>query len=448
MRQLFSKTKTHRSGTFLIALCLCMAGFIACAGDANHGGPVGNDGPGNTGNAAITMPGDTSIKLPSGFTATVVAGELGRARHIAVTPNGVIFVKMAKLKDHKAGIYRLQDNGSSDGKMAKTSFGTFAGTGMAVRKGWLYASSDEEVFRYELDANGNVVNPDHPEKIVTGLISRGEHEPKGLTLDYDGNLYVNIGAFSNSCQVEDRAKGSLGINPCPVLDSAAGIWKFQADKLNQTYGDGVRYSTGLRNVVGLDWNTTTNTLFVMQHGRDQLHDIFPDMFDTKQSAELPAECMYELHQGSNCGWPYIYYDPFQHKKILAPEYGGDGKKTGGENAQDPVMAFPAHMAPDGLLFYTGSQFPAKYKNGAFITFHGSWNRAPEPQKGFLVAFVPFKDGKPSGDWEIFADNFAGDAARTASGRALHRPCGLAQGPDGSIYVTDDSQGTIWKISYK
>ncbi len=246
----------------------------------------------------------------------------------------------------------------------------------------------------------------------------------------------------------DQDQGVSGINPCPILDSAGGIWKFKADRLNQGYGDGVRYATGLRNVVGFDWNTATNSLFVMQHGRDQLHDLFPDMYDTKQSAELPAECMYELHQGSNCGWPYIYYDEFQHKKILAPEYGGDGKKEAGENAQDPVVAFPGHLAPNGLLFYTGSQFPAKYKNGAFIAFHGSWNRAPEPQKGYLVAFVPFKDGKPSGDWEIFADNFAGGAARTASGRALHRPCGLAQAPDGSIYVTDDSQGTIWKISYK
>jgi glucose/arabinose dehydrogenase len=158
--------------------------------------------------------------------------------------------------------------------------------------------------------------------------------------------------------------------------------------------------------------------------------------------------MYELHKGSNCGWPYIYYDQFQHKKILAPEYGGDGKKTGGEDAQDPVVAFPGHLAPNGLLFYTGNQFPEKYKNGAFIAFHGSWNRAPEPQAGYFVVFQPFKNGKPDGKWEVFADNFSGGPALTASGRAQHRPCGLAQGPDGSIYVTDDSKGNVWKISYK
>jgi glucose/arabinose dehydrogenase len=186
----------------------------------------------------------------------------------------------------------------------------------------------------------------------------------------------------------------------------------------------------------------------MQHGRDQLHSIFPAMYTDKDNAELPAECMYELKPGSNAGWPYIYYDPMQAKKILAPEYGGDGKKTGGEDAIDPIVAFPAHLAPDGLLFYTGNQFPEKYKNGAFIAFHGSWNRAPEPQEGFYVVFVPFSNGKPSGKWEIFANGFSGGPDKTASGGAIHRPCGLAQGPDGSLYITDDSKGSIWKIAYK
>jgi glucose/arabinose dehydrogenase len=431
MQQFIATTKKmYRRPLYLIA-GLCMSGLMACAGGGK------NDG----------IKQDTSLKLPAGFTAVTLVENFGRTRHIAVAPNGVVFVKLSKLKDGK-GIYRLEDT-NGDGKADKVSgFGSFPGTGMAIRNGYLYASSDEEVFRFKLDANNNVVNPDKPEKIVTGLLSRHEHEAKAITLDYAGNLYVNIGAYSNVCQLVDRTKGSPGQKPCPILDSAGGIWQFKADKANQTYGDGVRYATGLRNVVGLDWNTATNTLFVMQHGRDQLHDLFPDMWDTKQSAELPAECMYELHKGSNCGWPYIFYDQIQHKKILAPEYGGDGKKTAGEDAQEPVVAFPGHLAPNGLLFYTGSQFPDKYKNGAFVAFHGSWNRAPEPQQGYYVVFVPFSNGKPSGDWEIFADNFSGGPEKTASGRVDYRPCGLAQSPDGSIYVTDDTKGTVWKISYK
>jgi len=425
------------SRPLFLALALCTTHLLACADSAD---PVNDNG--RRGPAA-----DTNLILPQGFSAVTFADAVGKTRHIAVSDNGVVFVKLARLKDG-SGIIRLQD-ANKDGKADQSSgFGNFTGTGMIIRKGYLYASSDREVFRYKLDANNNVTDPGNPEKIITGLIERGEHEAKAFTLDYDGNVYVNIGAYSNACQIQDRTKGSPGMKPCPILDSAGGIWQFKADKLNQTYGDGVRYATGLRNVVGLDWNTATNSLFVMQHGRDQLSSLFPDMFDTKQSAELPAECMYELHKGSNCGWPYIYYDQFQHKKILAPEFGGDGKKTAGEDAQDPVVAFPGHLAPNGLLFYTGNQFPEKYKNGAFIAFHGSWNRAPEPQKGFLVAFVPFKNGKPSGEWEVFADNFSGSPEATASGRAKYRPCGLAQGPDGSLYVTDDTKGRIWKISYK
>jgi glucose/arabinose dehydrogenase len=417
---------------------LCLAGLVACAGggDKKSGG-----------HPAKKSDAGTQLKLPAGFSAVTVVENFGRTRHIAVAANGAIFVKLNRLKDGK-GIYRLLDT-NGDGKADKISgFGGYTGTGMAIRKGYLYASSDEEVFRYKLNSDNEVVNPDQPEKIVKGLLSRGEHEAKAITLDYSGNLYVNIGAYSNACQFQDRQKGSPGQKPCPILDSAGGIWQFKADVPNQTYGDDRRYATGLRNVVGLDWNTVTNSLFVMQHGRDQLHDLFPDIWDTKQSAELPAECMYELHKGSNCGYPYIFYDQFQHKKILAPEYGGDGKKTAGEDAQDPIVAFPGHLAPNGLLFYTGSQFPDKYKNGAFIAFHGSWNRAPEPQKGYFVVFQPFKDGKPSGNWEVFADNFSGGPDKTASGRADYRPCGLAQGPDGSLYVTDDTKGTIWKISYK
>ncbi|MCJ8211152.1 PQQ-dependent sugar dehydrogenase [Mucilaginibacter sp. RS28] len=386
------------------------------------------------------------LKLPAGFQATIIADNIGRARHIAVTPQGDIYVKLGRAKDGK-GIVVLHEG--ADGKATvKSGFGNFGGTGIYIKNGYLYASSDENVYRYKLNDKNEVINPDQPELIVEGLINRRQHESKSIVLDNDGNLYVNVGAYSNSCQEKDRQRGSLGRKGCPILDSAGGIWQFKADKQKQHYGDGVRYATGLRNVVGLDWNQQLNQLFVMQHGRDQLHDIFPDLYTVKQSAELPAECMYALKKGDNAGWPYMYYDQIQHKKIMAPEYGGDGKKEAEGNFIDPAAAYPGHMAPNGLLFYTGNQFPEKYKNGAFIAFHGSWNRAPEPQAGYFVVFQPFKNGKPSGEWEVFADNFSGSQANTASGAATHRPCGLAQGPDGSIYVTDDSKGTVFKISYK
>jgi glucose/arabinose dehydrogenase len=421
-----------KSITFLL-----MAVMISACGLGNDSTKVKNNAAPPEDNGGIT--------LPSGFKATVFADNLGGARHLVVNKNGVVYVKMESGRNGK-GIMRLQDT-NGDGVAENVSgFGNYGGTGMAIKNGYLYASSNKEIFRYKLNDKEDVASTDKPEKIVTGLLDHGEHNSKSIILDNAGNIYVNVGAYSNSCQLQNRATGSMGKDPCPILDSAGGIWQFKDDKLNQTYGDGTRYCTGIRNIVGLDWNNSVNQLYAMQHGRDQLHDIFPDMFTTKQSADLPAEEMFRIKQGDDFGWPYCYFDWQQNKKVLAPEYGGDGKKEDRcASKKKPVIGFPGHWAPNGLLFYTGSQFPAKYKNGAFIAFHGSWNRAPEPQAGYFVVFVPFKDGMPSGDYEIFADGFAGGNRDPREAR--FRPCGLAQGPDGSLYISDDQKGRIWKVNY-
>jgi len=422
----------------LLLLLILFIGDFACADAGNTSKKPQPEIAADADNAGL--------KLPNGFIALKVADGVGRARHIAVTDNGDVYVKLERTVDGN-GVLLLSDE-DGDGKSDHQSgFGDYGGTGLYLTKDYLYASSDKEVFRYKLDQDQRVIQPDAPETIVTGLIDRRQHNSKSITLDDEGYIYVNIGAYSNACQERDRTKGSPGITPCEILDSAGGIWRFRADQLAQTYGDGIRYATGLRNVVGLDWNRQSDALFVMQHGRDQLNSLFPDLYTVEESALLPAEAMYRVKEGDNCGWPYIYYDQIQHKKILAPEYGGDGKIEGGEDAIDPVLAFPGHLAPNALLFYTGDQFPEKYHNGAFIAFHGSWNRAPEKQAGYFVVFVPFKDGKPSGEWEIFADNFAGVEEVISPRDAAHRPCGLAQGPDGSLYVSDDAGGTIYRILY-
>lgn len=408
---------------------------------------AGNDDQQNEKKTVQARPeASAGLKLPAGFTAIKAADNTGRARHLAVTKQGGIYVKLDRLKENKSIMY-LQDT-DGDGIIDKeTGFGDYRGTGVYIKDNYLYASSDEDIFRYRLDDKGGVINPDKPERIVTGLVNRRQHASKSIVLDNSGNIYVNIGAYSNVCQEKDRVQGSPGMKDCPILDSAGGIWQFKADKLNQSYSDGERYATGLRNVVGLDWNDQADALFVMQHGRDQLQQ-YTDIYPDKEIAiQLPAECMYKVKKGDDAGWPYIYYDQFQKKKILNPEYGGDGKKEGKPDAIDPVVAFPGHLAPNGLLFYTGKMFPEKYRNGAFVAFHGSWNRAPK-QAGYFVAFVPFKNGKPSGEWEVFADGFAGTADIKSPGDAAHRPCGLAQGPDGSLYVSDSVKGTVYRISYK
>lgn len=377
------------------------------------------------------------IQLEPGFSAVIVADSLGPARHLAVSDAGDIFIKLAALKDGK-GIYCLSDT-DGDGIIDKTNaFGNYAGTGITIKGDYLYASSNTAIYRYRLDERHQVVDPSRPEVIVEGLVARAIDGAKPMVIDDEDNLYVAVASYSDACS--DEKKGDA----CPLLDSIGGIWKFRADKLSQGYADGERFATGLKGVVGFAWNKTAKSLFAMHHGRGAFHEKYPQYFDAAYSAKFPAETMYELSQGADAGWPYIYYDQEQHKKLRAPEFGGDGKIEGDAKYLDPVMAFPAHLGPNDMLFYTGNMFPEKYKNGAFIAFH---SQSPEIHKGFCVAFVPFKDGKPNGEWEIFADGFAGIDLEKPTGPSQHKPCGLAQGPDGALYVSDDLQGTIYKITY-
>src|SRR5688500_2271965 len=228
------------------------------------------------------------IKLPSGFRTTVFAQQIGQARHLSVADNGTVYVKLGRLKDGK-GIVGLRDTNNDGVADVTTTLVDYPGTGIAIKNGYLYASSNKDVYRYKLNAQNEIININEPERIVTGLVDQGQHNSKSIALDNNGNLYVNVGAPSNACQVQDRTKGSPGQDPCPILERAGGIWQFKADKKNQSYAEGVRYATGLRNVVGLDWDNTTNALYAMQHGRDALNTLYPDMFNAEQSAEIPAE---------------------------------------------------------------------------------------------------------------------------------------------------------------
>ena len=239
------------------------------------------------------------------------------------------------------------------------------------------------------------------------------------------------------------------MDPCPILEIYVGIWQYIASQLGQVHmQDGKRFATGIRNAVAIQWNYHVNELYVVQHGRDQLHPQYKENFTSEENADLPSEEFFLVEEGDDFGWPYCYHDPFSNKKVLAPEYGGDGELVGRcENMKDPFMSFPAHYAPNDLLFYEGDMFPERYRHGAFVAFHGSWNRSPQMQEGFNVVFVPFDGKYNSGDWEVFADNFAGIDPVPSAGDAQHRPCGLAVGPDGSLYVVDSKWGRIWRIFY-
>ncbi|MBT8294601.1 MAG: PQQ-dependent sugar dehydrogenase, partial [Eudoraea sp.] len=267
-------------------------------------------------NLAIS-PDNAGIKVPDGFGVIKVADSLGAPRHIAVNSNGAIYLKLRKPIDGE-GILYIEDQDGDGIADTKKGFADYGGTGIYIDDNYLYASSDEEIFRYKLNANGEVTEPYTADTLVTDLVAYRTHATKSFTLDGDGNIYVNIGAYSNACQEEDRTLGSPGVMPCAILDSAGGIWQFRADEFKQSYAEGKRYATGLRNVVGLDWNFKLNKLVVTQHGRDQLNTLYPDLFDQKTSANLPAETMYIINEGDDAGWPYIYYDHYQNKKILSP----------------------------------------------------------------------------------------------------------------------------------
>ncbi|MCW5516489.1 PQQ-dependent sugar dehydrogenase [Muriicola sp. Z0-33] len=401
-------------------------------------------------------PVDGGLFLPQNFKSTVVIDSIKETvRHMAVSEDGVLYAKLRNATD-EGSIAALVDEDGNDYADIVERFGAYGGktkwsyaTAMRIHNGYLYHSSDLVVYRYKLKP-GTLIPEGEMEVIVTDDHEHGKHEHIGKPIAFDnkGNLYVPFGAPSNACQDPKRTPLTPGQDPCPQLEDHAGVWRFDADKLGQTQKDGYKYASGIRSVVAMDWNPVDDNLYIVVHGRDDLLRLFPNKYSPWQSAILPSEEMIRVTEGSNFGWPYCYFDQEQNKKVLAPEYGGDGKIIGRcEDFDDPVIGFPGHWAPNDLVFYQGDQFPERYKQGAFVAFHGSTNRAPYPQSGYFVGFVPFKNGQATGEWEVFADGFAVVDPIVSVNDAVYRPMGIAEGPDGSLYISDSVKGKIWKITY-
>ncbi len=383
------------------------------------------------------------ITLPPDFCALVVANNLGAARHAVVAPNGDLFVAL-----QNGGIASLHDSTGNGRFDVQHHFGDQSVTGIGFHDGYLYFATPVSVQRYKWSP-GQLIPDGPPEMVVTGLPVQHEHEDKGLTFDDSGHLYINIGAPSNACQTRDRMPGVPGMNPCPILEQHGGSWRFDADKLNQTLADGVRFATGLRQFPALTWHH--GALYIVMNNRDQLDTLWPKYFTAEDNATWPAEVMYRAVAGAanNFGWPFCDFNYVTQKEFQNPEYGGTGT-----NADDcakytlPIDSFPAHWAPVDVMFYTGHQFPAPYRGGAFIAFHGSWNRAPLPQAGYNVVFQPFENGQPSGKFQIFASGFMGQTPLMSPSDAAARPDGLAQAPDGSLYITESQHGKVWRVFYR
>src|SRR5262249_2176991 len=402
----------------------------------------------------VPDPDDGAIRLPPGFRALVVTDNLvanrkvgnngENLRGIAVAGNGDLYVK-----GKFGSIFALRDT-NGDGRIDEVKeFGPGdGGTDILFHDGWLYHSSRTAVYRHK-HTPGELVPTSALETVVSGLPAERDHDAKAFAFDEQGHMLVEIGSPYNVYSTPDRQLGAKGMDPTEFQKKYGGFWRFDANKLNQTQADGARFSTGHRHAVALAWNAVSRAFFMVQMGRDNLNVVDPVHYDALDNAECVAEVMHVVREGSNFGWPFSYWDPFKNAHMLSPEFGGDGLKRIDPDPYDkPVVAFPAHWAPLQIAFYNGTQFPQKYRGGAFVSFHGSWNRAPRPQAGYQVAFVPFDaQGMPAGTYETFADGFAGKAGFVNTRDARFGPAGVAVGPDGSLYITDTEKGRIWRVIY-
>ncbi len=406
-----------------------------------------------------TAPAERGFTLPPGFESTLFHAGVAQQRHIAVSSEGVVFV-IRRHRVEGTGLLAIKDRDGDGVADVTEHFGRFSGSGIGVRtdaagQEWLYASSRTAVWRWALQA-GEVAPSAEPERVARGFPRQPEHPYKALAFDREGGMYVNVGAPSNNCMERRRTKGSPGQQPCPQLARAAGVWKFDADALNQHQNEAERYATGIRNMIAFTWSDTHKALFGVQHGRDFFNRYFPELFSPQDAAELPSEEFHRIDRGDNMGWPYSYYDHIAGERRISPEYEAEGTPNRGRNRTDeheaPLIGFPGHWAPSDIVFYEATEgdflFPERYHGGALLVFKGGWGRNPHPpQQGFQVVFVPMENGAPAGETEVFAGGFEGPEPPISLGDALYLPFSAAIGPEGELFLADTKDGVMWRIVY-
>jgi glucose/arabinose dehydrogenase len=373
---------------------------------------------------------DASIKVPDGFCATLITDAAGRARHLAVRSNGDVFVASAASRRDSGGIATIR-------RGTVHRFWSTPVHGLVLASdSTLYASTAHEILRFRF--KGDSIAPRRAVDTVVGELPGGPIPSNTILLDGAGNLIVGIPAASATCG---------GRTPCPELGTSGGIWRFDTGKRNQRLSDGTRIATGLRAPLAIAINPRDTAVYAVTHGPDSLHERNPQI-DPVVAATHPGDEMVRVSNfRADYGWPYCYYDVIAATRVQSPAYGGDGRTPGNcDRLTRPVMSFPAHWEPMAMAFVGAQKLPEKYRDGAFVAFHGSAHRAPLPEEGYSVAFVPFRNGIASMEFEIFADGFAG-AMKSPAG-AKSRPAGLALGSDGSLYVSDDKGGRVWRITYK
>ncbi len=366
---------------------------------------VGNE------STAVPRPPGAMPDVPRGFAVSVFADHLSSARWMAVAPNGDVF--LAEPTESGGRITLLRDT-NGDGKADKTftflpaSAGFVYPHGLAFHEGYLYVGDLRGIWRFPYKDGQTAAGA--PEKVTTrvaDLRPRGNHVTRDIAFGPDGTLYLALGSRDN---ISDFKPG-------------AQVFKVNAD------GSMSEFASGIRNPVGIAVYPGTNTVYVTTNERDGLGD------------DLPPDYFTSVKQGGFYGYPYAYIG-----KNPDPVWGA--KDPGGKIASTitPDVLFHAHSAPTGLVFYTGTNFPAEYRGDAFVSLHGSWN-AGNPT-GYKVVRVHFSGGKPDNGYENFATGFwngMGDSGQPA--KVWGRPVGLAVAKDGSLLIADDTANVVWRVTY-
>lgn len=345
-----------------------------------------------------TLPLD-KIKLPAGFTIDVYA-EVEDARSMAISPSGVIYVGN---KD-KDKVYAIKDT-NGDFKADKRwvlASGLNMPNGVAFKDGDLYIAEVSKISKIAA-VESNLANPPAPTVVTDDYPTETHHGWKYIAFGPDGKLYVPVGAPCNICE--------------PKEEIYASITRINSDGSGREI-----FAKGVRNSVGFTWHPTTKELWFTDNGRDMLGDDVPS-----------CELNYAPKAGMHFGYPYCH-----EGTIKDPEF---GNKRPCSEFTAPAEKLGPHVAPLGLKFYTGDQFPAEYKNQMFVAEHGSWNRTKKI--GYNLSLVKLRNNKVSGH-ELFASGWLDEAAQKAWGR----PVDVLLLPDGSMLVSDDQANVIYRISYQ
>jgi glucose/arabinose dehydrogenase len=399
---------------------LLLAATLACPGLAEVGerievSPKDLPAPYATRSASnsprvVTRPPDATPKAPPGFTVTLFASGLSHPRHLVVAANGDVL--LAEPSEDQITLLRDAD-GDGRAELVRPFIEKLERPhGLQIHGGHLYIGDTERVWRLPYQAGDT--KPRGPLERVTseGAIGAANgHWTRNVAVSPDGRqLFVSIGSAGNIA--EEQAP-------------RATIQAFALDPQSAAARSQATFASGLRNAVGIAFYPGTVRLYAVVNERDGLGD------------GLVPDYLTEVRQGAFYGWPYAYIG--SHPQ---PNY-GDRRPDLVRRAVVPDLLFLSHSAPIGLIFYQGRQFPEEYRGSAFVTLRGSWN-AGKPV-GYQVARVPFKAGKPEGGYQVFLEGFRLGGSDRAE--VWGRPAGIAEMPDGSLLVSDDTGKTIWKVRW-